>query len=128
VTDELRFDVIVEDHGQRLVVNGELDMATVPALEAAFEERVASGPAADHLAALPVVLDLSRCSFLDSSGVRSVVTLAQRTEAAGRRFSVVSPPGSGSRFTLDLLGVGSMISVLDSLGDLPVDGGAAETA
>jgi anti-anti-sigma factor len=128
VTDEFRVDVVVEDHLQRVVVHGEVDLATAQQIEAAFCERVAGGPSADGTDGLPVVVDLSRCDFIDSSGVRTVVMLGQQVAGDGRRFSILCPPTAGSRFTLDLIGVGTSFPVLDTLDDLDVGPGAAESA
>jgi hypothetical protein len=44
------------------------------------------------------------------------VQVGRRVEAEGRRFSIVSPPESGARFTLDLLGVADSFPVHDALG------------
>jgi anti-anti-sigma factor len=65
--------------GDRLaVLCGELDVATVPTLEAAFE-LVSPGAA--------MVLDLSQVTFLDSSGLTGLVRLYHRL--GGDRDSVV---------------------------------------
>ena len=115
MADEFRVDVVVDERHQRLVVHGEVDLATAPAVEAAFEQRIAAGPRTTHEADLAVVADLTRCDFIDSTGVRTLVQIGRRVAAEGRRFSIVCPPGSGSRFTLDLLGVDASFPVHDSV-------------
>jgi anti-anti-sigma factor len=127
VTDEFRVDVVVEDDHQRVVVHGEVDLATAPLIEAAFSERVAGGPSVPGTDGLPVVVDLVRCDFIDSSGVRTLVQLGQQVVGDGRRFSVLCPPSSGARFTLDLIGLSTSFPVLDSLDDVP-GRGTAESA
>jgi anti-sigma B factor antagonist len=128
VSEEFRVDVVVEDRHQRVVVHGELDLATAPTLRAAMDERLTSGSSKHDPCGVPVVLDLSRCDFIDSSGVRTVVQLGQLVTEDGGRFSIVCPPEAGSRFTLDLLGVAAQFPVLDRVGGPDNGHGAAESA
>ncbi len=65
-------------------VAGELDLAVVPHIRAAFAS-VEAGAAA-------LVLDLSGVSHLDSTGLRAVLEGARNAAADGRRFIVVAPP------------------------------------
>ena len=64
-------------------LEGELDMATAPVLEASFAE--VRGP---------IRFDLGALNFLDSSGLRALIRLYQRCEADGCSFHIVgcSPP------------------------------------
>jgi anti-sigma B factor antagonist len=67
------FDVsaVGDAAGARVLVAGELDIATVPALRARLE---ADGvPGAEHL-----VLDLTAVTFIDSTGVRALLELSER--------------------------------------------------
>lgn len=64
-----------------LSVAGELDVATAPRLEAVLGERLAEGP---------VVLDLGRVTFMDSSGV--VVLDRVLAELARRGWSLAVRP------------------------------------
>jgi anti-sigma B factor antagonist len=65
--------------GQRLAPSGELDIATVPLLEAAFDE---AGDA-------PVLLDLAGITFIDSTGLQLLLRLSER---AGGRLQITSSP------------------------------------
>jgi anti-sigma B factor antagonist len=67
-----------------LTVAGEVDLATVPDLEAALP-----------LTGLPeqVVLDLSAVQFMDSSGLRFVLQRHLGLHGAGGRLLVVVPDG-----------------------------------
>ncbi len=47
-------------------VEGELDMNTAPVLERELEEPVAAGE-------VPLLLDLGRCEFIDSTGIALIV-------------------------------------------------------
>ena len=75
------FSVRTERHGDAAVVvpTGELDLATAPALEAALQSGF------DGVAAR-VVLDLRELEFIDSSGLRTLLT-ARRITARSRATS-----------------------------------------
>ena len=96
-----RIDVI-ETPGEALVVelSGELDLAGLPAVDGAVAELLTRP-------AQPVVLDLGRLTFLDSSGVTLLVRLANhfgqvRTRAATRPVRrVIEVLGLAGRFGLD---------------------------
>ncbi len=69
----------------QVVLRGELDLSTVEKVESelgaveAREEKL-------------VVLDLSGLSFLDSTGLRLMVTADQRAQKDGRRLVIVKGP------------------------------------
>lgn len=66
-------------------VRGELDLATTPTLEEALVD-LDAGPR--------LVIDLTECTFLDSSAVRFLTSTARETQAAGRTLAlVVTDPG-----------------------------------
>jgi anti-sigma B factor antagonist len=81
----------------RLVVSGELDLATVPRLSAEADALLGQSPR--HL-----ILDLSRMTFVDSSGLSLFIALNDRaahedwtlslTKPSGRAFSVFSITGT----------------------------------
>jgi anti-anti-sigma factor len=84
-------------------VEGELDMASVPELE----EAVAASASAPQL-----VIDLTRCTFVDSAGVRALVGAAG--EASESRLAlVVTDPGILR--VLQITGVDAMVAVHGSL-------------
>ena len=63
------------DGGIRLLeVNGELDLSTATQLEEPLEEAVSSPKAA-------VLIDLTDCTFIDSTGIALVVRAWQRVDA-----------------------------------------------
>ncbi|MGH2969359.1 MAG: STAS domain-containing protein, partial [Solirubrobacteraceae bacterium] len=78
------FSVRIEQHGEAAVVvpTGELDLATAPALEAALQRALESA------ASGRVVLDLRELDFIDSSGLRTLLTARRRAEDAGAQFSL----------------------------------------
>jgi anti-anti-sigma factor len=93
------FTVRTEVHGGAAVVvpTGELDLATAPALEDALQ----SGFDSD---AARVVLDLRELEFIDSSGLRTLLTARRNAEAASKQFSLVAGH-RGLERTLEIAGV-----------------------
>jgi anti-anti-sigma factor len=80
----------------RIALEGELDMATVPALE-------------DHLATFAqdgistILVDVEELKFMDSSGLQALLRARSRAEAAGHQFTVVGA-GPMVRGLFDLTG------------------------
>ncbi len=87
----------------RLVVHGELDMATAPALRSRIE--------AVERRSTPVVgVDLSDLSFMDVSGIRVLVDAARRAKAQGRKIVVLNPRRPIQRL-LELTAVDTVLEV-----------------
>jgi anti-sigma B factor antagonist len=80
-----------------LVVSGEVDLATAPALRDALAAR----PGADGES---VGLDLSGVTFMDSIGLALVLSLWREVRARGGRLAVVCPEGP-ARLLFDVTGV-----------------------
>jgi anti-anti-sigma factor len=68
-----------------VVLAGEFDLAAVPQFEDAIAGVEAGGPPA-------IVIDLSALTFMDSSGLRALVTADDRARTAGRRLAIVPGP------------------------------------
>ena len=80
-----------------LALIGELDLSTVEQVEEELR-KVENGGAET------VVLDLSSLSFLDSTGLRTIVTADQRARKSGRRLAIVRGPNTVHRvFTITRL-------------------------
>ena len=62
-------------------VTGELDLATAPRLEAMLEEVLRSEPST-------VLLGLEKVAFLDSTGIRVIVTARKQLEARGAHLVI----------------------------------------
>lgn len=74
------------EHGVRTIfVRGELDLSTAPDLEGPLEQTLESGEGS-------VLIDLSRCEFIDSTGIALIVRAWQRLEAGedGRNLVLCS--------------------------------------
>lgn len=72
------FQVQSEELGESVrafTVRGELDMNTVPELERSLEQAVADSRA--------ILLDLSECEFIDSTGIALIVRTWQRFDSSG---------------------------------------------
>jgi anti-sigma B factor antagonist len=82
VTDE---PIVVEQHGAAIVVDvrGEHDVATAPALRGIVHEAIAG--------ATPVVVDLSRATFIDSSVLSVLLSGLRRSREAEQGFVLVLP-------------------------------------
>ena len=68
-----------------VVLVGELDLSTVAKVQEELRRVEESEPPT-------VVIDLSRLTFLDSTGLRCIVTADERAREAGRRIVVVRGP------------------------------------
>ena len=82
------FRVVTEatPEAMRVIADGELDIATVPALEAAMAGARLSGAGA-------LILDLSGVMFIDSSGVKALIDCAQQAQQPDApTLSIVSSP------------------------------------
>jgi anti-sigma B factor antagonist len=96
-----------------LTVRGELDMAAAPALLAAVKAHLAAGPGA-------LVVDLSRTTFLDSSGARALLQIARESAAADVELHVVAPRSNRPvRLPIDLLDLGSAVPLVESAAEIP---------
>lgn len=87
-----------------VVLRGELDLATVPVAEQAVA-RVES--VADTL-----VLDLRKLTFIDSSGLKMILTTAESWNGASRRLFVVKGPAQVER-VLQLTGAAGRLNVVE---------------
>ena len=101
-----------------LTLGGELDIAGIEQLLAALEAVEQDRPAL-------VVVDLRNVTFLDSSGLRTLLTAHAAASREGRRLALVRPPGPVYRvFEIALLD--RRLDFVDDLEDVvPVSGGAA---
>ena len=78
------------DEQVTISLKGELDLSTVGKVEEELRR-------VEAIEASVVVLDLSGLTFLDSTGLRAVITADERAREKGRRFVVVKGPGAVQR-------------------------------
>ena len=76
------------EEGVAVFVNGELDIASAPELDAALDDAIGEPGEGS------VLVDFHACSFIDSTGLRSVIKAAERLDEGGRKLGVcrVSEP------------------------------------
>ncbi len=92
-------DVSSEDRNGRVHVAlvGELDLSSVAKVQEELRRVEAAEPAT-------LVVDLSKLTFLDSTGLRCIVTADERAREAGRRIVIVRGPDPVQRvFTITRL-------------------------
>jgi anti-sigma B factor antagonist len=92
----LHVDIAPDRERVTVRADGEIDLATAPAIEGPLLELLDSG-------FRDVVLDLQEVRFMDSSGIRVLISVHQRAEALGGSLSVVLGT-SRIRQTLELSG------------------------
>jgi anti-sigma B factor antagonist len=100
------------DDGVRVVaVRGELDLSSAPDLELPLQEAVASGDAS-------VLIDLSECEFIDSTGIALIVRAWQRLDSAadgeGDGRLVICSDNQQVRRVLEITGLEHSISIHES--------------
>lgn len=107
----LEIDAHGHDGGvMHLVLSGELDLSTVEKVEHELERIEEQKP--------PVVaLDLSRVTFLDSSGLRVIVSADQRAEREQRRFVVVRGPDTVQR-VFSITHLDEKLELIDDVSEL----------
>lgn len=88
---------VTDDGGlRRLVLQGEVDVVSVPVLLPDVTAALESAPGG------AVRLDLAAVTFFDSSGVRLVDQCQRLAHARALRLSIVAPRGSMVRRVLEL--------------------------
>jgi anti-anti-sigma factor len=103
------------EDGVRIVsVQGELDLSTAPELEARLDEIVSSGDAS-------LLIDLSECEFIDSTGIALIVRAWQRLDRSaggeGNGRVVICSSNDQVRRVLDITGLELSIPVHGSRDD-----------
>jgi anti-sigma B factor antagonist len=85
-------DVSSEDRNGlvHVALAGELDLSTVAKVQEELRRVEANAPAT-------LVVDLSKLTFLDSTGLRCIVTADERARAEGRRIVIVRGPDAVQR-------------------------------
>jgi anti-sigma B factor antagonist len=91
-----------------LKVGGEIDLATVPALEAAIEEALIPRPTG-------LVIDLSEVGFLASAGLQALVATHNNVSRSAH-FAVVANSASTSR-PIQLTGLDQIFALYPTLGE-----------
>lgn len=97
-------------------LHGEHDLATSSALRDALRPLFGD-----------VLVDLSQCSFVDSTVIGALITSAQELEREGHRLSLVVPPENANvARTLEIVRIGELIRILPTVPG--ADGASSEDA
>jgi anti-anti-sigma factor len=101
--------VTVTADGQtvRVVLKGELDLAGVDRVEQAFEQ-------AESMPVALVVLDLAELTFVDSTGLETMLRAARRARETGRRL-VVTRPSPYLRKLLQMTAIDQALDIVDDI-------------
>jgi len=93
------------DGGVRVILSGDLDLSTAKQAEQAIEE-------AERGVSL-IVIDLRRLSFMDSTGLRVIVSADKRAKRSGRRAVIVQGP-SAVRRVFEITRLGERLEIVDT--------------
>ncbi len=77
--------VVVDDDGRDVLVEGELDLETADAFDATLQEALATERS--------VVVDLTACTFMDSTGLQRVLRHREAASRAEQGFALAIAPG-----------------------------------
>jgi anti-sigma B factor antagonist/stage II sporulation protein AA (anti-sigma F factor antagonist) len=102
VVNQLKIDVREGLDATTVTLEGDLDIAS----SARFEEAVAA------LGETALVVDLRGLSFIDSSGLRSLLAANERCQSTGRRFVLIKGPDRVQRL-LTLTQVADRLELVD---------------
>lgn len=87
MTDTGGFDLVHMEYGDHpvLFVYGEIDVLTAPKLHQALEELISESPSS-------LVVDLANVTFIDSTGLGTLVVAHRHLEERGGKLRLVSVP------------------------------------
>ncbi len=102
MSDLASFAVVKADEIVVGFLSGEIDLSNAKELESQIEDAVPN-------TALGMVLDLSELRYLDSSGIRLLLSLAGRLRWRGQELVLAAPPESRCRHVLSLAGIESTV-------------------
>jgi anti-sigma B factor antagonist len=107
VPPEFTCDLRPERSAVVVIPHGEVDLATVPVVEAHLRELDAAG--FEHL-----VVDLRQVELLSSTGVEVLLRWTRETRRAGKRLSVIPGPPR-IQHVLELTGADVLLDAVDEL-------------
>ncbi len=102
--EQLRMGTSVLDDadGRRVVVTGEVDPLTAPALETILVQALPTSR---------LTVDLAGVTFLDSSGLRAIVAANARCAEDGTAF-VIAQPSDVARRVLEISGLEAHLTIV----------------
>lgn len=97
-----------------LALHGELDLVGAPLLQSEVESEVVE-------AAPLIVLDLEDLQFIDSSGLRVILSTHERARERGQAFALTQGSHQVQRL-LSIAGVSGHLQIIASPDELPASG------
>jgi anti-anti-sigma factor len=97
VNDLATFEVLERGPIVRAALVGELDLSNAADLESLVVDVVPNDSAG-------MVLDLTRLTYIDSAGIRLLLTLVGRFKWRGQRLALLAPDGCRARRVIELAG------------------------
>ena len=94
--------VPVAERSVRVEVEGELDLATVPQLDEVLQQELGAGN--------DVILDLSKVTFMDSSGLHAIITVLRSSDSNRPRVRVGGTLLPQIRRLVEITGVQEVLS------------------
>ena len=94
----------------RLVLTGDLDLATADEAEQAIIEAEAGSPPL-------LILDLTELAFMDSTGLRVIISAATRAAEQSRRVVLVKGPEVVQR-VFEITRLAERLEIVDSLDEI----------
>jgi anti-anti-sigma factor len=112
------FAIRIQESGgtARIELDGELDIASTPSAEAELRRVEESGAGV-------IVVDLRGLTFMDSTGLRLLVSADARARDGGHRLVIVRGPASVQR-VLELTGLDTRLEVIDDPAEVAADNGS----
>lgn len=105
--EPLRISVDQDERASVVRLHGELDANQAPGLRNLLAERVLTGPG--HL-----VVDVSRLTFIDSSGLATLIAVHKGTQAAGTSLVLACPSPAVTK-VLTLTGLRAVLATAPSV-------------
>jgi anti-sigma B factor antagonist len=112
IQDQLLIDVRHEKDRVVLSLRGELDLASAPLLQSEVESR-------EITTATTVVLDLQELTFIDSTGLRVLLSAHDRSRQAGQEFAVTRGSQQVQRL-LSITGVDEHLRIIATADEILV--------
>jgi anti-anti-sigma factor len=110
VNDAARFEVVEPGDVIRARLRGELDMSNAHQVGTSIAAAVPND-------ASGLVLDLTELSFIDSAGIRTLLSLVGRFGWHGQKLTFVAAPGSPVRRVIELAGARDAFDLEPSAGE-----------
>jgi len=100
------FEIVIDTSGsgRRIAVRGDLDLATVESLRPALDDALDARE--------PTTLELSECTFLDSSALKAIADASRRAGEIGIVFTVARPSPQAAR-VLEVSGLHEILDIAD---------------